>query len=60
MWCVEDDVYVEYAKVEDFQDLEHQQALVEDKSLLHSRLSYTTCILITLFIYLFIYCFALN
>jgi hypothetical protein len=28
--------------------------------LLHSRLSYTTCILITLFIYLFIYCFALN
>jgi hypothetical protein len=35
MWCVEDNSYVEYAKVEDFQDLEQQQALVEGKSLLH-------------------------
>jgi hypothetical protein len=40
MWCVEDDSYVEYAKVEDFQDLEQQQALVEGKSLLHPHLSY--------------------
>jgi hypothetical protein len=40
MWCVEDDLYVEYAEVEDFQDLEPQQALVEGKSLLHSHLSY--------------------
>jgi hypothetical protein len=40
MWCVEDDPYVEYAGVEDFQDLEQQQALVEGKSLLHSCLSY--------------------
>jgi hypothetical protein len=31
---------VEYAEVEEFQDIEHQQALVEGKSLLHSRLSY--------------------
>jgi hypothetical protein len=40
MWCIEDDPYVEYAEVEDFQDLEQQQALVEGKSLLHFRLSY--------------------
>ena len=40
MCCVEDGSYVEYAEVEDFQDLEQQQALVEGKSLLHSRLSY--------------------
>jgi hypothetical protein len=40
MWCVEDDSYVEYAKVKDFQDLEQQQALVEDKSLLHPHFSY--------------------
>jgi hypothetical protein len=39
IWCVEDDPYVECAKVEDFQDTEQQQALVEGKSLLHSRLS---------------------
>jgi hypothetical protein len=31
---------VEYAVVEDFQDLEQQQELEEGKSLLHSRLSY--------------------
>jgi hypothetical protein len=31
---------VVYARVEDFQDLEQQQALVEGKSLLHSRWSY--------------------
>jgi hypothetical protein len=31
---------VEYAEVEDFQDLEQQEALVEGKSLLHPRLSY--------------------
>jgi hypothetical protein len=37
VWCVEDGSYVEYAEVEDFQDLELQQALVEGKSLLHSR-----------------------
>jgi hypothetical protein len=42
MWCIEDEPYVEYAKVEDFQNLEGQQALVEGKSLLHSLLSYTT------------------
>jgi hypothetical protein len=35
MWCVENGSYVEYAGVEDFQDLDQQQALVEDKSLLH-------------------------
>jgi hypothetical protein len=40
MWCVEDEPYVEYAEVEEFQDLEQQQALVERKSFLHSRLSY--------------------
>jgi hypothetical protein len=40
MWCVEDDPYVEYAEVEEFQDLEQQQTLVEGKSLLHSWLSY--------------------
>jgi hypothetical protein len=40
MWCVEDGPYVEYTGVEDFQDLEQQQALVEGKSLLHSQLSY--------------------
>ena len=40
MCCVEDGSYVEYAEVEDFQDTEQQQALVEGKSLLHSRLSY--------------------
>jgi hypothetical protein len=37
MWCVEDGLYVEYAGVEDFQDLEQKQVLVEGKSLLHSR-----------------------
>jgi hypothetical protein len=37
MWCVEEGSYVEYAIVEDFQDLEQQQELVEGKSLLHSR-----------------------
>jgi hypothetical protein len=37
MWCVEDGSYVEYAVVEDFQDLEQQQTLVEGKSLLHFR-----------------------
>jgi hypothetical protein len=31
---------VEYSEVEEFQDLEQQQALVEGKSLPHSRLSY--------------------
>jgi hypothetical protein len=36
MWCVEDGSHVEYTGVEDFQDLEQQQALVEGKSLLHS------------------------
>jgi hypothetical protein len=49
MWCVEDDLYVEYATVEDF---EQQREFVEGKSFLHPRLSYTTCILITYFIYL--------
>jgi hypothetical protein len=44
---------VEYAGVEDFQDLEQQQALVEGKSLLHSRLSYYSMHFnYTLFIYL--------
>jgi hypothetical protein len=38
--CVEDDMCVEYAEVEEFQDIEQQQALVEGKSLLHTRLSY--------------------
>jgi hypothetical protein len=37
MWCVEDGSFVEYAGVEDFQDLEQQQTWVEAKSLLHSR-----------------------
>jgi hypothetical protein len=40
MWCVEDDLSMEYAEVEEFQDIEQHQALVEGKSLLHSRLSY--------------------
>jgi hypothetical protein len=35
MWCVEDGPYVENTEVEEFQDLEQQQALVEGKSLLH-------------------------
>jgi hypothetical protein len=35
VWSVEDEPYVEYAEVEEFQDIEQQQALVEDKSLLH-------------------------
>jgi hypothetical protein len=40
VWSIEDDPYVEYAGVEDLQDRKQQQALVEGKSLLHSRLSY--------------------
>jgi hypothetical protein len=40
MWWVEDDPYVEYIAVEDFQDFKQLQALVEGKSLLHPRLSY--------------------
>jgi hypothetical protein len=36
MWWVEDGPYMEYTEVEDFQDLEQQQALVEGKSMLHS------------------------
>jgi hypothetical protein len=35
VWSVEDEPYVEYAEVEEFQDIEQQQALVEGKSLLH-------------------------
>jgi hypothetical protein len=57
VWSVKDEPYVKYAEVEDFQDLEQQQALVEGKSLLHSHYPITTCILIPS---LFIYCFALN
>jgi hypothetical protein len=49
---------VEYAEVEDFQDLEQQQVLVEGKFLPHPRFSYTTCIFITLFVYLFLYLFS--
>jgi hypothetical protein len=37
MWCVEDGLFVQYAGVEDFQDFEQHQALVEGKSLQHSR-----------------------
>jgi hypothetical protein len=37
MWCVEDGLYVEYTRVEDFQDFEQQKVLVEGKSVLHSR-----------------------
>jgi hypothetical protein len=37
MWCIEDGSFVEKTGVEDLQDLEQQQTLVEDKSLLHSR-----------------------
>jgi hypothetical protein len=40
MWRVEDEPYMDYAEVEEFQDLDQQQALVEGKSLLHSRLPY--------------------
>jgi hypothetical protein len=58
MWCAEDEPYVEYAEVDDFQDLEQQQALVEGKFLPHPRFSYTTCIFITLFVYLFLYLFS--
>jgi hypothetical protein len=57
MWYVEDGSYVEYAGVEDFQDLEQQQALVEGKSLLHSRLSYYN---MNFNYTVFTYCFALN
>jgi hypothetical protein len=39
MGCVEDDPYVKY-EVEDFQDLEQQQALIEGKSFLHPHFSY--------------------
>jgi hypothetical protein len=57
MWCVEDGSYVECTEVEDFQDIEQQQALVEGKSLLHSRWSYYNMH----FNYTVIYCcFALN
>jgi hypothetical protein len=57
MWYVEDGPYVEYAEVEDFQDLEQQQALVKGKSLLYFHLSYYNMH----FNYsVFIYCFALN
>jgi hypothetical protein len=55
MWCVEDGSYVEYAEVEDFQDLEQHQALVEGKSLLHSQLSYYNMHFNYTIIYLFIY-----
>jgi hypothetical protein len=48
---------VEYAIVEDFQDLEQQQALVEGKSLLHSRWSYYNMHFNYTVIY---YCFELN
>jgi hypothetical protein len=37
MWRVEDGSFVEYVRVEDFQDLEQQHTLVEGMSLLHSR-----------------------
>jgi hypothetical protein len=35
MWCVEDGSFVDYARIEDFQDLEQQHTLVEGKSLPH-------------------------
>jgi hypothetical protein len=34
------DPFVEYANIEDQEDFEQQQAWVEGKSLMHSRLSY--------------------
>jgi hypothetical protein len=37
VWSVEYEQFGDFAAVEDFQDLEQQQALVEGKSLLHSR-----------------------
>jgi hypothetical protein len=36
VWSVEYEQFGDFAAVEDFQDLEQQQALVEGKSLLHS------------------------
>jgi hypothetical protein len=54
MWCKEDDPSVEYAEVEEFQDIEQQHALVEGKSLLHSCLSYYNMHFNYTIIYLFI------
>jgi hypothetical protein len=45
---------VEYAEVEEFQDIEQQHALVEGKSLLHSCLSYYNMHFNYTIIYLFI------
>jgi hypothetical protein len=52
VWSVENEPFCEFIEEEDFEDSEQFSELVEGKSLLHSRLSYTTCILVTLFIYL--------
>jgi hypothetical protein len=52
VWCVENDPFEEFAAVEDLEDFEQQREFVEGKSLLHSPLPITICILITSFIYL--------
>ena len=36
MWCVEDDRYLDYAAVEEFEDIEQSSEFVEGKSLLHA------------------------
>jgi hypothetical protein len=40
VWSIVNDPFVEYANIEDQEDFEQQQAWVEGKSLMHSRLSY--------------------
>jgi hypothetical protein len=55
VWCVENDPFEEFDVVEDLEDFEQQREFAKGKSLLHSHLSITTCILITLFIYLLLY-----
>jgi hypothetical protein len=41
VWSVENEPFCEFIEEEDFEDSEQFSELVEGKSLLHSRLSYT-------------------
>jgi hypothetical protein len=54
VWSIEYKLFEEYVVTEGPEDFQQHQVLVEEKSLLHSHLPITTCISITLFIYLFL------
>jgi hypothetical protein len=54
VWCIENNSSEGFPEGEDFEDSEQFSDLVKGKYLMYFCLPNTTCILITLFIYLFI------